>query len=64
MKGRQPATNTLRFHFTSAGGNLPAGISMLDMVEEANRMGYHTECHNKGFVGSAATFPAFACKQR
>jgi len=62
--GAPTALNTLRFHFTSAGGNLPAGVAMMDMVEEAGRMGYHTECFSKGFVGSAATFPAFACKQR
>ena len=58
------ANNTLRFHFTSAGGNLPAGITMMDMVEEAGRLGYETECYSKGFVGSACTFPAFSCKQR
>lgn len=52
------ALNTLRFHFSSSGGNLPAGIAMMDMVEEAGRMGIHTECHSKGFVGSACTFPA------
>lgn len=36
---------------------------MMDVVTEVSHK-YDTECHSKGFVGSAATFPAFACRKR
>ncbi|CAD7929641.1 unnamed protein product [Amoebophrya sp. A120] len=54
----------LRFHFSSDGGSLAAGFAMMDTIKEARSQGHLTECISKGFVGSAATFPAFACEKR
>ena len=36
---------------------------MMDLVTEISNK-HPTECISKGFVGSAATFPAFACRKR
>ncbi|CAD7968170.1 unnamed protein product [Amoebophrya sp. A25] len=60
-KKRRPP---LRFHFSSQGGDLAAGFAMMDTIREIDASGHGTECISKGFVGSAATFPAFACKKR
>eukprot|EP00396_MALV-II-16_sp_LP-1_P000123 gene123-116_t len=137
-KGPPPAPATLRFHFTSGGGDVASGIAMMDTLQDINGMDLRpppalahtiygpsanargsgseasgsaappsagpanggtapsertsggasdgagernaqknesvnngkepitldTECLSKGFVASAATYPAFACKKR
>lgn len=53
----------LSIHITSGGGRVAQGIAMMNTIEELNRE-IPTRCVSKGFVGSAATYSAFACKER
>ena len=51
----------INFHFTSGGGDIASGISIMNTIEELNKK-IDTNCYCKGFVGSAATYGAFSCK--
>lgn len=53
----------LNIHITSGGGTVSSGISMMNAIEQANK-DIDTKCISQGFVGSAATYAAFACKER
>lgn len=61
-KNNEPC-KPLNIHITSGGGNVASGISMMNAVEQANDK-IDTKCISQGFVGSAATYAAFACKER
>ena len=53
----------INFHFTSGGGDIASGISIMNTIEELNKK-ITTNCYCKGFVGSAATYGAFSCKNK
>lgn len=57
------AGTAVNFHFTSGGGDLPSGVAMASTIH-ALRDRVATHCWCEGFVGSSATFPAFACTRR
>jgi ATP-dependent protease ClpP protease subunit len=54
----------LNIHITSGGGSVASGLAMMNAVEDANNNGIETISWSKGFVGSASTYVAFACKKR
>lgn len=54
----------LNIHITSGGGSVASGLAMMNAVEDANNNGIKTISWSKGFVGSASTYVAFACKKR
>lgn len=57
------APSLVTFHFNSGGGDLAAGMQMMDAVHETSKY-FPTRCVSEGFVGSAATYPALACHER
>jgi ATP-dependent protease ClpP protease subunit len=59
----------LNIHITSGGGGVSSGIAIMNTIEEVNNFkindkNIHTRCIGKGFVGSAATYGLFSCKER